>query len=155
MKRRASSRRCEQRKPVWGRFIQERVRETEAEKLCVRQRSRREREKRSRGAESMRPREWEGGERDRETGKDQWRDRGQRERQGRRRRLRERRALSQAHGGRETQAPSGSGLRESGILLPTPFTLIRASVSSAASWVGGGGGSRKVGTGGRRRHLGI
>ena len=51
LKRKASSRRCEQRKPVWGRFIQECVcvRETEAEKLCVRQRSRREREKRCGG----------------------------------------------------------------------------------------------------------
>ena len=45
---------------------------------------------------------------------------------------------------RETQAPSESGLRESRVLSPTPFTLFRASVSSAASWGGGGGGSRRA-----------
>lgn len=47
LKRKASSRRCEQRKPVWGRFIQERVcvRETEAEKLCEAEEKERKRKK--------------------------------------------------------------------------------------------------------------
>lgn len=92
-------------------------------KVCVseklRQRSRREREKRWGGAESMRHREWQGGERD-------W---SQRERQG-----------------RETQAPSESGLRESPSSEP-PFPQLLPEVGEGVgerqeggTWRGVGGG---------------
>ena len=112
----------------------------------MRQRSRQEGEKRW-GAESMRHRI--AGRRER---------RGSEGEAGRRDRPRERRALSQAHCRRETQAPSESGLRESRVLSPTPFTLFRASVSSVLPGVWEGeeakGQGRGWGWAPRRQHLG-